>query len=286
MIPRKDEQWLLQGVTGAFLGKEFLIVGDELRMGRTEDNDIKIPDPNVSRQQTMILRAAGSWIVRDLGSKNGTFLNGTQIQDSPLEENDIIRIGEAEFRFVREKENVADKIRAQLPKMPRVADSIQGVGSKRLALYGIAALILLTVGLVSLWKRPSQSIADKASPPSPSRKMAHIEASDEEVVSWKSQADVALSRDDFLAAIPLLRKVVAARPTDSGARGALDRAEARLHTMIREYYESGAREFEKLYFDEAITEWQKVLSLSKSFDPEMYKRAQGKIREAEAKLKP
>ena len=66
-----------------------------LTIGRAADNDIVLDDPLVSRRHAQALRAAdGSWRIRDLGSHNGTFVNGRQVTDeTPLEPRDIVSVG-------------------------------------------------------------------------------------------------------------------------------------------------------------------------------------------------
>ena len=45
------------------------------RIGRERDNDLVLTDPRVSRYHTLIELEAGQWVIRDLGSANGTFVN-------------------------------------------------------------------------------------------------------------------------------------------------------------------------------------------------------------------
>ena len=133
-------------------------------------------------------------------------------------------------------------------------------------------------------KSPPTSSAASAPSASQRKSLPPIRATDDEVLSWQSKIEAALYFDDVKSAVLLLRKVVAARSDDERARSRLDRTEARLRRMISDYYESGAREFEKLYYDRAITEWRKTMALAADFDPETYKMAEAKIREAQAKL--
>ena len=60
---------------------------------------VKIADPRCSRQHaTLEKRGADHW-VKDLGSKNGTWVNGVQVTESRLARGDHVRIGHAEFAF-------------------------------------------------------------------------------------------------------------------------------------------------------------------------------------------
>ena len=62
------------------------------------------------------------------------------------------------------------------------------------------------------------------------------------------------------------------------------RAKNRLNNLIKRYYESGAHEFGNHYYDRAIFEWKRVMSLAAGYDQDIYKRAEGKIQEAKSKI--
>jgi len=71
-----------------------------LRLGREEDNQIVIDSRKVSRHHALIFMVDGSFFVRDLDSKNGTWLNGTPVQaDQPLRTGDRLKIAGHEFTF-------------------------------------------------------------------------------------------------------------------------------------------------------------------------------------------
>ncbi len=85
--------------------KEYPITGDQVKIGREEDNDIVIDNAAVSRHHAKIKRAGGGYIVEDLNSTNGTFVNENRItQQEKLQDGDIIIVGkhtmilESEFK--------------------------------------------------------------------------------------------------------------------------------------------------------------------------------------------
>jgi len=73
-------------------------------IGRARECEIHLADPNVSRRHAEIHFDAGSYAVVDLGSTNGTELNGQRIKNARLSDGDVIAIGQTELTFVREVE--------------------------------------------------------------------------------------------------------------------------------------------------------------------------------------
>jgi ABC-type multidrug transport system ATPase subunit len=72
-----------------------------LRIGRADDNDVVVADLRVSRRHAELRRRpGGEWEIADLGSQNGTFLNGQQITTATVTGADVVGIGVAAFRLV------------------------------------------------------------------------------------------------------------------------------------------------------------------------------------------
>jgi len=70
-----------------------------LHIGRAEDNDIVVADPAVSRHHAELRNAGGQYHLVDLGSNNGTFVNGQRITAAPLSPGDVVVIGTSTFRL-------------------------------------------------------------------------------------------------------------------------------------------------------------------------------------------
>ncbi|HEY5526316.1 MAG TPA: DUF3662 and FHA domain-containing protein [Candidatus Anoxymicrobiaceae bacterium] len=79
----------------------FDISTQPVQIGRIADNDIVLPDPNVSRVHARVELLDGSYVVTDLESTNGTWLNEKRVSSSKLNENDVIRLGSTRFIFRR-----------------------------------------------------------------------------------------------------------------------------------------------------------------------------------------
>ena len=75
-------------------------VGDHaLRMGRSPDNDVIFRDPATSGHHARLERRAEQFWVVDLGSTNGTFVNGESIQEKQLNPGDRLTIGQNSVQF-------------------------------------------------------------------------------------------------------------------------------------------------------------------------------------------
>src|SRR5436305_1889310 len=75
-------------------------LGDRLSIGRGSDNDIYLDDPMVSRNHAEVVRQPdGSYQVRDLGSRRGTFLGSRRIEQAALRDGDELLIGPIRLRF-------------------------------------------------------------------------------------------------------------------------------------------------------------------------------------------
>lgn len=69
------------------------------RIGRSEEGEIVLVDPSVSRAHAVVEIDRGGAFVRDLGSTNGTFLNGRRIKAESLRDGDELRFGNTRMRF-------------------------------------------------------------------------------------------------------------------------------------------------------------------------------------------
>src|SRR5262249_31968762 len=75
--------------------------GKRLIVGRAATSDVPIYDPTISRQHAEVTLANGGVKVKDLGSSNGTFVNGARVTDTTASPGDVVTFGKVAFR-VRE----------------------------------------------------------------------------------------------------------------------------------------------------------------------------------------
>lgn len=70
------------------------------RLGRRADNDFQIDDPTVSSVHCELRVTGDSIVVRDLGSSNGTFVNGQQVREATLGLGETLALGEVELTLL------------------------------------------------------------------------------------------------------------------------------------------------------------------------------------------
>ncbi len=87
-------------VDGPNRGKKFLLNKDSLTVGKRDTNDIVVNDSTVSREHLDISYKEDRFLLRDLGSTNGTFINGTGVKEAYLVPGDQIKVGNTTLEFV------------------------------------------------------------------------------------------------------------------------------------------------------------------------------------------
>ncbi|HHS14123.1 MAG TPA: FHA domain-containing protein [bacterium] len=79
---------------------EDVVLGDQvLVLGRDEEADVNLDDKRASRKHCEVRSDGSEFIIRDLGSANGTFVNGQKVSEQPLKNGDRIQIGSTVLEF-------------------------------------------------------------------------------------------------------------------------------------------------------------------------------------------
>jgi hypothetical protein len=138
---------------GTQIGMTFSLAGDEIILGREEGVGISIRDPEVSRQHVRISWQAGNYYVEDLGSTNGTFLNGAPVTGRQLlRSGDTIGMGQTLLAFQEQAggippQPVAPPARPAAPPPPAEPAAPER-GRSRCLLWGCGCLVALGLLLV------------------------------------------------------------------------------------------------------------------------------------------
>src|ERR1043165_5081270 len=92
--------------------RDFPLTKETISIGRTPENDIELKDSLISRKHTSIVKKGDRYVVYDLGSSNGTFVNHERVEMKPLDNGDVIRVGDSEITYVEEANNRPPPARA------------------------------------------------------------------------------------------------------------------------------------------------------------------------------
>ncbi|MEE8320896.1 MAG: FHA domain-containing protein [Gammaproteobacteria bacterium] len=87
---------------------EFELDQERLTIGRKPDNDIPIDNLAVSGKHALIITILDDSFLEDLGSTNGTYINGKLVKKHALKDGDIVAIGKHELKYINEHASVDD----------------------------------------------------------------------------------------------------------------------------------------------------------------------------------
>ncbi len=126
----KEKQAYIVFLSGPMMGKIHLLEERAITLGRATDIDIPINDLGISRHHASIQYKNGKAIVRDLGSTNGTYLNGRSIKESELQDGDKIQISSSTIIKFAHQDNIENIFHHELYRMA-VVDALTGAYNKR-----------------------------------------------------------------------------------------------------------------------------------------------------------
>ena len=185
---------------GPFAGQVFQVPPGQITVGRAIDNDLVFDDPSLSRKHCRV-RHNGEYIeLEDLGSSNGTFVNGRKIDTATARPGDVVRFGELVFRLEGDQSS-------QPEPQPFIPAS---KGVPPIALYAGAGALIVIIGVllaVILFRhKPAAGGGDEM------EKMAQQSAA--HLKAGKDKLDA----KDFVGAGKEFDQVIALDPTNTEAR--------------------------------------------------------------------
>ena len=98
---------LLRVKEGPARNTEFRLRNDPVQIGRALSCQLRIAGERISRQHAKIEPADGGFVLTDLKSSNGTFVNGERVENRKLEHGDEITIGNVTFLFLPDGYRIA-----------------------------------------------------------------------------------------------------------------------------------------------------------------------------------
>jgi len=112
--PSGSKNYALKFISGKYQGGEFpLKVDKQIVIGRSSELDMVLVEDMVSRKHAKIMISAGNITIEDLGSTNGTFVNGEKVKQARLKEGDRILIGTSILKLIQQgadSVNVDEKV--------------------------------------------------------------------------------------------------------------------------------------------------------------------------------
>ena len=121
---------VLRGVSGSYFGKIVPIRG-RLVIGRGSECDLILDEPEMSRRHAVIENSDDGIFLRDLGSANGTYVNGVQVRDAVLHPDDQIAFDRNRFLIEapgmpkRKESEPSDAERAEEPNITQTMQAIR-----------------------------------------------------------------------------------------------------------------------------------------------------------------
>jgi hypothetical protein len=135
---------------GPQAGMSFPIAGNQVIIGREEGMGIVLQDPEASRRHARISWQARQFIIEDMGSTNGTFVNGVQLTaPQRLNAGDSIGIGQTALVFqlsgIQLGTTAPPPQQASVYNPPEVAPATQEGKTTQYLLYGCGCILLLCI---------------------------------------------------------------------------------------------------------------------------------------------
>ncbi len=104
-----SKAYALKFISGKYQGGEYpLKMERQVIIGRSSDLDMVLVEDMVSRKHAKITLSGGKITIEDLGSTNGTFVNGEKVKQARLKEGDRILIGTSILKLVHQGDHAAD----------------------------------------------------------------------------------------------------------------------------------------------------------------------------------
>ena len=230
-------------------GAQFRITGSKVLLGRSTDSDIVITDASASRNHAELNKVNESFIIKDLNSSNGVFVNGKKIKEHYLSSGDVFSIGNHEYRYV-EKETVRTddpktsrlkssdggtipgiSISSMDVNVPTSSASGKGLKNRRVIIYGSIAVILILLFVVA----PKKDVTSNNNNNTQENSVATVDQNNNGDVSSGESED------------EKIRKKI---PDD----------EKELFDRASEHYFDGQREFRLYNYSRALEEFRKAVS--------------------------
>ncbi len=269
----------IQIVSGPEEGSIFKIVSPLVKLGRHSDNDIILKDLKASRSHAEILFDQGRYILKDLKSQNGVFLNNQRIVEAEIKSGDYFSIGSTVFKFVERIQPTAQS----LVEIQGIEKSQKKFTWKEIGV--VFMFIIITISFIKVYFSKSPTEIERAptavsreepsifTPPLPSEPKLDQETTDknrEEAEMLYHQGYREFFAGNYERAIGLFQGCLGLNPRHQLASIYLRRSFMKLDEEVERRYNIGVRFFSSLQYKEATREFQRVVEIL-NFYPESKK---------------
>jgi diguanylate cyclase (GGDEF)-like protein len=116
-------------ISGDNIGHPHNIKINQTMIGRSINADIQVNDDSVSRDHAFIIKGNKGYRITDNSSKNGCFVNDRKINEHPLQDGDLLRIGKTIFKFLS-RNNIEQAYHEELFRLAKI-DGLTNVFNRR-----------------------------------------------------------------------------------------------------------------------------------------------------------
>lgn len=208
-IEQEHVRFFLRGRMPPFKDEMIPLEEDEIFVGRIDENHIVITHNSISRRHSVLKVDKSQEIVRlsDLGSSNGTFIDGRRVKDAILANGNIVRFGSIEFEFV---DIMAPKIR---PSREKKVGNLHFSRNMIIVLVGVFAFLFVLVVAGSIKK----SIEQKRRISSVEEEQVKVVSSDERISELIAKTEQFMDRQDLVSARRTLSELLDIDPINDKA---------------------------------------------------------------------
>lgn len=300
----------LEVLKGKDAGSQFRITGERVLFGRANDVDIVVNDASVSRHHAELIKIGTSFLVKDLNSSNGVYVNGQKIVEHYLMPDDVFSIGDHSYRYieVETKEPVktdqgsggdGNTIPGISLKSLSSDISIPKAGSgvtnkKRLIIYGVLGVFVIFILIMLMSgeepKKPASATSDKTKEQSEeemnselkedtTKYLREIPEEDREVFENANQFYFEGRREfrlrNYSRALDLFRKALMLYPSHSKSSYYVKITKEQMKQESEREMKLGRRMLDQRMFSEAIRHFDEVVNLNaRELDSKIVKEAQ------------
>jgi hypothetical protein len=278
-------------------GSQFRITGARVILGRAPDCDIVVTDQSVSRTHSELIKIEDGFLLKDLKSSNGVYVNGKKVAEHFLASGDVFTIGNHAYRYIEIESVPEPRVFSGTPEgtvpgisMGRSSQQINvpgagvdGAKKKRLILYGGVGFIFLLMILFLMMgvEEPKKETKTDANSKLNTEDKTSAEddiTEDDEAFSSKVPEDMRdffkkandfyfegrreLRMENYVRALESFRKAVTFYPRHQRANYYIKFLNEKLMEESKRHLNIGKKMLEQKRYDDAIRSFNEVMNLN------------------------